>query len=80
MEDYSKRCDLDNLISISSKKHKIVIDRAYKNKAKKAQMQTVLRECIEEYAKRKIVSRIVSRLIVMKYGRGRGSFLRPPGF
>ena len=52
-EDYSKRCDLDNLISVSSKTHKTVIDQAYKNKAKKVQMQTVLRECIEEYAKRK---------------------------
>lgn len=53
-EDYSKRCELDNLISVSDKTHKTVIDKAYKdkNKTKKAHMQTTLRECIEEYKRR----------------------------
>lgn len=48
-EDHSKRCDLDNLISVSDRTHKTVIDKAYKDKTKKAQMQHILRECIEEY-------------------------------
>lgn len=48
-EDHSKRCDLDNLISVSNKTHKTVIDKAYKDSTKKAQMQDTLRECIEEY-------------------------------
>lgn len=51
-EDYSKRCKLDNLISVSDRTHKTVIDKAYKDKTKKAQMQDTLRECIEEYKRR----------------------------
>ncbi len=51
-EDHSKRCNLDNLISVSDKTHKTVIDKAYKDKTKKAQMQDTLRECIEEYKRR----------------------------
>jgi hypothetical protein len=51
MEDYSKRCDLDNLISISEATHSM-ISKAYKDEIKKAQMQQTLRECISEYKKR----------------------------
>lgn len=51
-EDYSKRCTLDNLISVSSKTHKTAIDKAYKDKIKKEQMQQTLRECIEQYKER----------------------------
>lgn len=47
-EDYSKRCDLDNLISISEATHSM-ISKAYKDATKKAQMQQTLRECIREY-------------------------------
>ncbi len=51
MEDYSRRCDLDNLISISEATHSM-ISKAYKDEIKKAQMQQTLRECISEYKKR----------------------------
>ena len=51
MEDYSKRCDMDNLISISEATHSM-ISKAYKDAAKKAAMQQTLRECIREYKKR----------------------------
>lgn len=50
-EDYSKRCDLDNLISISEATHSM-ISKAYKDETKKAQMQQTLRECIREYKRR----------------------------
>lgn len=51
MEDYSKRCDLDNLISISEATHSM-ISKAYKDERKKAQMQHTLRECIREHKRR----------------------------
>ena len=50
-EDYSKRCDPDNLISISEATHSM-ISKAYKDAAKKAAMQQTLRECIREYKRR----------------------------
>lgn len=50
-EDYSKRCDPDNLISISEATHSM-ISKAYKDATKKAQMQEKLRECIREYKRR----------------------------
>lgn len=50
-EDYSKRCDLNNLISISEATHSM-ISKAYKDERKKAQMQHTLRECIREYKRR----------------------------
>lgn len=50
-EDYSKRLDMDNLISISEPTHSM-ISKAYKDKTKKAQMQKVLRECIQEYRRK----------------------------
>lgn len=48
--DYSRRCDIDNLISITESTHSI-ISKAYKDK-KKAQMQQTLRECMREYKRR----------------------------
>lgn len=48
-EDYSKRCDVDNLISVSDHTHKTVIDKAYKDDISRAQMQHTLRECIARY-------------------------------
>lgn len=51
-EDYSKRCDIENLISVSERTHKTVIDEAYKDEIKKAKMQQTLRECIQEYKRR----------------------------
>ena len=51
MEDYSKRCDMDNLISISEATHSM-ISKAYKDAARKAAMQQTLRECIREYKRR----------------------------
>ncbi len=51
-EDYSKRCNIDNLISVSDRTHKIIIDKAYKDETKKAHMQQTLRECIREYKRR----------------------------
>ncbi len=48
MEDYSRRCDMDNLISISEATHSM-ISRAYKDAAKKATMQQTLRECMKKY-------------------------------
>lgn len=50
-EDYSRRCDLDNLISISEATHSM-ISKAYKDDAKRAAMQKTLRECMEEYKRR----------------------------
>ncbi len=50
-EDFSKRCDMGNLISISEATHSMV-SRAYKDAARKAAMQQTLRECIREYGKR----------------------------
>lgn len=49
-EDYAKRCDPNNLISVSERTHAI-ITKAYKGK-KKAEMQKELRECLEEYERR----------------------------
>jgi len=51
MEDYSKRCDINNLISISDATHSMV-SKAYKDEARKAQTQQALRECIAEYRRR----------------------------
>ena len=50
-EDYSKRCDLDNLISVSEQTHSMV-GKAYKDKRRKKHMQDILRECLCEYKKR----------------------------
>ena len=50
-EDYSRRCDLDNLISISEATHSMV-SKAYKDTIKRKAMQQTLRECIREYQKR----------------------------
>ncbi len=47
-EDYSKRLDMDNLISISSATHSMV-SMAYRDSAGKAQMQQTLRGCIRRY-------------------------------
>lgn len=52
-EDWSKRCDLDNLISISNTTHS-TISRLYKDKAQRATIQQTLRECIHEYQQRVI--------------------------
>ncbi|MCM1236019.1 MAG: HNH endonuclease [Ruminococcus flavefaciens] len=51
MEDYSRRCDMDNLISISESTHSM-ISRAYKDSTKKAEMQRILRECMQAYKRR----------------------------
>lgn len=51
MEDYSRRCNMDNLISISEATHSM-ISKAYKDSTKKAAMQQTLRECIQEYKRR----------------------------
>ena len=51
-EDYTKRCDIDNLISVSDTTHKSIIDKAYKDERKKEQMQQTLRECVKEYQRR----------------------------
>ena len=48
-EDYSKRCDLDNLISLSERTHEGPIKKAYKNNASKEHMQRELRKCIEKW-------------------------------
>lgn len=50
-EDYSKRCDIDNLISISESTHSL-ISKAYKDETKKKLMQQTLKECIEQYNQR----------------------------
>lgn len=50
-EDYSKRCDMDNLISVSEQTHSM-ISVAYKDTAKKEEMQRLLRECMDAYGKR----------------------------
>lgn len=52
-EDYAKRFDMDNLISVSETTHSM-ISKAYKDAAKKAKMQQILRECMRKY-KKKIV-------------------------
>lgn len=51
MEDYSRRCDLDNLISISEPTHSM-ISRAYKDVTKREAMQQTLKECIQAYKRR----------------------------
>jgi len=51
MEDYSKRLEIDNLISISEATHSM-ISKAYKDSTRKAAMQQTLRECIQEYKRR----------------------------
>ena len=51
MEDYSKRCDIDNLISISEATHSR-ISKAYKDVARKVKMQQTLWECMREYKKK----------------------------
>ena len=51
MEDYSGRCDMDNLISISEATHSM-ISKAYRDSTRKAAMQQTLRECIREYQRR----------------------------
>ncbi len=50
-EDDSKRCDMDNLISISERTHSM-LSVAYKDAEKKKAMQCLLRECMNEYKKR----------------------------
>lgn len=50
-EDYSKRCDMDNLISVSEQTHSIV-GKAYNDKKRKKHMQDTLRGCLREYKKR----------------------------
>jgi len=47
-EDYTKRCDIDNLISISKATHSM-LSKAYKDDTRKAQTQQTLRECIRTY-------------------------------
>ncbi len=53
-EDYAKRCDMDNLISVSETTHN-AIGVVYNDKKKKAYMQEKLRECLREYKKRFVV-------------------------
>lgn len=48
-EDYSKRIDLSNLISVSSATHEGPIKAAYADPVKRKQMQQELRECIAKY-------------------------------
>ena len=55
MEDYSKRCDMDNLISVSEETHNM-ISREYKDATRKAAVQQVLKECMLEYKKKMIGS------------------------
>lgn len=50
-EDYSKRCDIDNLISISEATHNM-ISKVYKDSMRKAAMQQTLKECMREYKRR----------------------------
>lgn len=50
-EDYSKRCEMDNLISIAEATHSY-ISKAYKNPKKKAAMQQTLKDCMEKYRKK----------------------------
>ncbi len=50
-EDYQKRCDPDNLISVSEQTHSMV-GRAYNDSRRKKKMQETLRECLREYKKR----------------------------
>lgn len=48
-EDYTKRCDLDNLISVSESTHEGVIKQAYSSNETKKDMQRLLRQCIKKY-------------------------------
>jgi len=50
-EDYSQRCHMDNLISVSEGTHSM-IGKVYKDIKRKKYMQDRLRECIKEYKKR----------------------------
>lgn len=50
-EDYQKRCDPDNLISMSEQTHSMV-GKAYNDNKRKKKMQETLRECLREYKKR----------------------------
>lgn len=50
-EDYSKRLDIDNHISISEATHSM-ISKAYKDAARKAAMQQTLKECVKEHLRR----------------------------
>lgn len=50
-EDYSKRLDIDNLVSISEATHSM-ISKAYKDATRKAAMQQTLRECAKEHLRR----------------------------
>ncbi len=49
-EDYGRRCDIDNLISLSGETHDKV-SAIYKDATKKKNMQRILRECIEKTKK-----------------------------
>ncbi|MFG6393835.1 MAG: HNH endonuclease [Lachnospiraceae bacterium] len=49
-EDYSKRCDFNNLISVSEQTHSM-IGKVYSSKRKK-NMQKILKNCLREYKKR----------------------------
>lgn len=46
LEDYSKRLDMDNLISVSEETHSM-ISKAYKDDAKRKDMQRTLKKCLE---------------------------------
>ncbi len=48
-EDYTKRLDPGNLISVSEETHEKTIKKAYSNEETKKQMQTILRKAINEY-------------------------------
>lgn len=48
-EDYSKRIDLSNLISVSDATHEGPIKAAYADPVKKEKMQQKLRECNKKY-------------------------------
>ncbi|MCI9078979.1 MAG: HNH endonuclease [Lachnospiraceae bacterium] len=50
-EDYAKRCDMDNLVSVSEATHSM-IGKAYNDSRRKKNMQDILRECLREYKKR----------------------------
>ena len=47
-EDYTRRLDMDNLISVSDGTHSM-ISKAYKDTAMRAKMQQTLRECARRY-------------------------------
>lgn len=50
-ENYSKRLDLDNLISLSAGSHS-KISKMYKDAGQREEMQKTLRDCLREYKKR----------------------------